>query len=276
MSAYTEFTDRLKLHFSKNPTLLVNTLSNIFSMRLVGNKTHGDLAEIAISEFINQFMYDFTSVHVGKTRYRSKSNEEDISITNEMTGEKIPVSLKAYGNGPIQLSTDKNGLLFPSLQKFGTSIEGNEIDNVWNQPEFEDFGQINILPLIYNETDHTCNIMIFDIDRAKSAVQKICYHKQGGRRKYPIYRMYDSNNGYICEVRYGGVDANALQRGLWTHTSNALEYFDSITNGWISYSHSETLVALFSRALVASGFGHKDALNSVNKDIERLKTRRSD
>ena len=48
MSAYTEFTARLKLHFSKNPTLLVNTLSNIFSMRLFGNKTHSDLAELLI------------------------------------------------------------------------------------------------------------------------------------------------------------------------------------------------------------------------------------
>jgi hypothetical protein len=35
-------------------------------MRLVGNKTHGDLAEIAIAEFINQYMYDFRSIHVGK------------------------------------------------------------------------------------------------------------------------------------------------------------------------------------------------------------------
>lgn len=72
------------------------------------------------------------------------------------------------------------------------------------------------------------------------------------------------------------VDANALQRGLLTHTSNALENLDTITNGWISYSHNETLVALFSHALVASGCGHEDALNSVKKDIERLKTGRRD
>jgi hypothetical protein len=35
-------------------------------MRLIRNKTHGDLAEIAIAEFINQFMYDFKSIHTGK------------------------------------------------------------------------------------------------------------------------------------------------------------------------------------------------------------------
>ena len=27
---------------------------------------------------------------------------------------------------------------------------------------------------------------------------------------------------YICEVRYGGASANALQRGLWTNTKNGL------------------------------------------------------
>jgi hypothetical protein len=50
---YKDFTARLKLLFSKHPDLITVTLSNIFTMRLIGNKTHGDLAEIVISEFIN-------------------------------------------------------------------------------------------------------------------------------------------------------------------------------------------------------------------------------
>ena len=77
---YKEFTKRLKLLVSKHPDLITTTLSNIFTMRLIGNKTHGDLAEIAIAEFINQYMYDFRSVHVGKDMYRAKSHEEDIKI----------------------------------------------------------------------------------------------------------------------------------------------------------------------------------------------------
>ena len=52
MEPYDEFTLRFKLLVSKNPTLVIKVLSNIFTMRLIGNKTHGDLAEIAISEFI--------------------------------------------------------------------------------------------------------------------------------------------------------------------------------------------------------------------------------
>jgi len=66
---YKDFTSRLKLMASKFPDLITTTLSNIFTMRLIGNKTHGDLAEIAIAEFINQYMYDFRSIHVGKDLY---------------------------------------------------------------------------------------------------------------------------------------------------------------------------------------------------------------
>ena len=97
---YKDFTTRLKLLISKHPHLIITTLSNIFTMRLIGNKTHGDLAEIAVSEFINQYMYDFRSIHVGKDLYRAKSQEEDIKIINEITKAEFPVSLKAYGHGP--------------------------------------------------------------------------------------------------------------------------------------------------------------------------------
>ena len=101
-TAYKDFTARLKLLISKNPHLVTTTLSNIFTMRLIGNKTHGDLAEIAIAEFINQFMCDFKSVHVGKDLYRAKQHEEDIKIINEITKDEFPVSLKAYGDGQVQ------------------------------------------------------------------------------------------------------------------------------------------------------------------------------
>jgi len=67
---YKDFTTRFKLLISKHLDLITLTLSNIFTMRLIGNKTHGDLAEIAIAEFVNQYMYDFRSVHVGEDLYR--------------------------------------------------------------------------------------------------------------------------------------------------------------------------------------------------------------
>jgi len=45
---YKDFTKRLNLFIVRNPELIAMTLGNIFTMRLIGNKTHGDLAEIAL------------------------------------------------------------------------------------------------------------------------------------------------------------------------------------------------------------------------------------
>ena len=101
---YKDFTARLKLLIGKRPDLTTTTLSNIFTMRLIGNKTHGDLAEIAIAEFINQYMYDSRSVHVGKDLYRAKSREEDITIINEIDETEFPVRLKAYPQSTEEMS----------------------------------------------------------------------------------------------------------------------------------------------------------------------------
>ncbi|MFN3427833.1 MAG: hypothetical protein ACK41G_09700 [Candidatus Thermochlorobacter sp.] len=95
--------------------------------------------------------------------------------------------------------------------------------------------------------------------------------EKGRGRKHPVYVFLDENDGYICEVRYGGKTANALQRGLWTHTKKAANYFESLTNGWIDYSENRTLVRLFELALNASEQGHRDAVNVLQEDIERLK-----
>jgi len=271
-ATYRNFTKRLKLLISKNPRLIKTTLSNIFSARIIGNKTHGDLAEIAVSEFINQYMYDFHSVHVGKDLYRAKQHEEDIRITDEIHNIDFPVSLKAYGIGPLQLSTDKNFLMFPFLQDHRETIpEKDAITAVLNDPVFEGFININVLPLIYDERNKRCNILVFDSERAKESVREIRYETQGRGRKHPVYRFYDSAGDYVCEVRYGGAAANALQRGLWTHTKRALKYFESLTNGWVDYSDNRVLIQLFSHALVATAKGHKSALQEIKKDIEEQK-----
>lgn len=280
MTPYKEFTSRFKLLISKNPQLITTTLSNIFTMRLVGNKTHGDLAEIAIAEFINQYMYDFKSIHVGKDLYRAKEHEEDIKIINEITKVEFPVSLKAYGDGPLQLSTDKNFVLFPKLELLGEKIEGNDALNaLWSDPVFANFTSSNVLPLIYDEKKQRCNILVFDYEKAKKNTAKIVYEAasaedipvRGRGRKHPVYRFYDANDQYICEVRYGSGTANALQRGLWTHTKNGLNYFDSLTNGWIDYAHNKTLVHLLSHALISTEAGHTSALELLKKDIEAQK-----
>jgi hypothetical protein len=255
-------------------------------MRLIGNKTHGDLAEIGMAEFINQFMYDYKSIHVGKDLFRAKEHEEDIVIINEITKAEFPLSLKAYGDGPLQLSTDSNQKMFPFLEKQGKDIRGKkQIEAVFKSKEFADFNAINVMPLIYDEKIQRCNVMIFDHKKAIDETDRIVYIGKnqkfdtgskavipGKGRTRPIYMFVDSNGKYICEVRYGGADANALQRGLWTHTKNALPYFDSLTNGWIDYSHNHALVKLFSLALNSSEQGHAKANEILQKDIDRLKT----
>jgi len=283
MNAYKDFQNRFKVLASKHRNLVVNTLSNIFTMRLIGNKTHGDLAEIGIAEFINQFMYDFKSIHVGKDLFRAKEHEEDILIINEITKSKFPVSLKAYGDGPLQLSTDSDQKMFPYLEKQGKDItDRKKIAEILSSPAFSEFNNINIMPLIYNEKKKQCNIMIFDHEKAIKQTTRILYIDKGeslignvkgkGKgRKHPIFMFLDKGNNYICEVRYGGASANALQRGLWTQTKKAIDYFDSLTNGWIDYSHNHTLVKLFSLALNSTEAGHKEANKILQEDIDKLK-----
>ena len=270
--AYKDFTKRFGLLIKKHPTLITMTLSNIFTMRLIGNKTHGDLAEIAISEFINQYMYDFKSIHVGKDLYRAKSKEEDITVENEITNEKFPISLKAYGDGPLQLSTDKNFQMYPLLEGVGGLITDKEqIAKIFENEAFSCFSEINVLPLIYDEKKQRCNILVFDAERARNETAYIRKETEGAGRKHPAYRFFDKNDCYICEVRYGNARANALQRGLWTNTKNATPFFDSVTNGWVDYSHNLVLVKLFSHALVSSAKGHETALEEIKSDIARLK-----
>lgn len=276
MTPYKEFALRFKLLISKNPHLITTTLSNIFTMRLVGNKTHGDMAEIAIAEFINQYMYDFKSIHVGKDLFRAKEHEEDITIESEITKAKFPLSLKAYGDGPLQLSTDKNFKMFPKLEALGKIIEGSEaLATLWADPVFATFGKLNILPLIYDEKKQRCNVLVFDHEKAMQAVRKVVYESEseGRGRKHPVYRFYDGGGDYVCEVRYGGATANALQRGLWTHTKNGLKYFESVTDGWVTYTQNPILVKLFSHALLSTSVGQELALESLKADIETQKTK---
>jgi len=163
-------------------------------------------------------------------------------------------------------------LMFARLKQEGDEIANTgKVKKILDEPVFKNFTGINVLPLIYDETEMKCNIFVFDYERACESTVRISYEGPGGRRKHPVYRFYDSDNSYVCEVRYGVATANALQRGLWTHTKKGIKYFDSITNGWIDYSHNLILVKLFSHALVSSSDGHSSALEKIKEDIARLK-----
>lgn len=285
---YKDFQDRFQILARKRPDLIINTLSNIFTMRLIGNKTHGDMAEIGIAEFIHQFMYDYDSKHVGKDLYRAKEHEEDIVVFDEMTKTEIPISLKAYGDGPLQLSTDKEAKMFPELSNRGKDItDPDEIAEILSCDAFSGLSQVNVMPLIYREAEKQCNIMVFDFEAMVQNTKRILYVPKDKKydsktqqlidskgRTHPIFMFIDAKGEYICEVRYGNAAANALQRGFWTHTVHALPYFKSLTNGWISYTHNHTLVQLFKLALNASVNGHEKANSILQEDINKLFTNR--
>ena len=70
--------------------------------------------------------------------------------------------------------------------------------------------------------------MLFDFVKAKANTKSIFLEvaaEKGGATKgrgriHPVIKFRDAEGNYICEVRYGDAKANALQRGLWTHTKN--------------------------------------------------------
>ena len=164
--------------------------------------------------------------------------------------------------------------MFPKLQAIGTLIENKEdIARIWADPAFSEFSTMNVLPLIYDEKKQRCNILVFNAETAKASVARVAYEETGRGRKHPVFRFYDAEGAYICEVRYGSGTANALQRGLWTNTKNGLKYFDSVTAGWIDYSHKRVLVQLFSHALVSTAKGHEAALLNLKEDIDEQKGR---
>ncbi len=112
-----------------------------------------------------------------------------------------------------------------------------------------------------------CCILAFDAEKAKRETTSIVYRDKGAGRKHPIFLFQNKAKEYICEVRYGDAEANALQRGLWTHTKNAKSYMNFITD-WIDYRHNKVLVKLFALALNATQSAHEQATVIMQNDIE--------
>lgn len=273
--SFSQFCRDLKTFSQDHPAIISNTLSNIFTMRLIGNKTHGDLAEVGIAELVSTFMPGYTAKHVGKDLFRAKKSEEDIVITRELDGSTIPVSLKAYGEGPLQLSTDKEGVLFPLLEMVAggsTKLENpNELEKILGNPAFELLASLNVLPLIYREKDRQCSIMLFDNRAISERTSRIVKQEPGSRgRTHPVWKFEDEDGNYICEVRYGGKSANALQRGLWTHTQHALPFFESLTGGWVNYSHNLVLTQVIAKLLNSTPENHNQVLELIESDLATI------
>lgn len=265
MTTFAKFLDRFEKSFKIKDPAIYDMLANVFSMRVIGNKTHGDLAEIALTEYINQHIDGYSAQHTGKEKFRAKEFEEDIRVKDAVSGTELPISIKTYGSGPLQLSTNKDSSMFTYLQKSVGNAEvdtADEIKKILSQPCFTDFTGVNVLPLIYNERHMQFKIVVFDLLRAYNSVRHIKFispHKLGIKKTFPVYKFYDEKNEYIFEVRYGDVKANALQRGMWTHTEKAKPYFRLLLNG--SYKINHSLINLISKILVSPKEKHEEILS---------------
>ena len=266
---FDQFLTKFQESFKGKKPIVCAVLANVFSMRIVGNKTHGDLAEIALTEYINEFVEGYSAEHTGKKAFRAKSQEEDITVTNTKTNEKIKISIKTYGAGPLQLSTNKENTMFPFLKANigeGEVTDPKKIMKILQDKCFSAFSDINILPLIYDEKDMVFKIIIFNSEKAYQTVRKVKYippRKLGPKQTFPIYKFYGTDDQYIFEVRYGGASANALQRGMWTHTENASDYFNEILKG--SYEINEPLIALLSKIFILRREKHEEILSFLKR-----------
>lgn len=269
ISEYTKFLNDFEAFAIEKQALIEQSMSNVFSMRLIGNKTHGDLAEVALAQLIEDHMDGYAAKHVGKDLFRAKSSEEDIEVETP-SGAILPISLKAYGVGPLQLSTNKECNMFPLLTaKFeelevqgGILRDEERVKEILVHDVFADFHNINVFPLIYDEKKMLYNIMIFDAKKAFEEASAIEYVAPEGQRKHPIFKFIGKLDRYIFEVRYGDQAANALQRGLWTHTKRADEYFRSLT-GWKSYEMNTDLVKLVGKLLIQESGCHRGILEDL-------------
>ena len=275
---FNQLLDRLQEVRNENEERFDAPFINALSMREFGNKTHGDMLEIAFVELLNSPLFpDIGARHVGKERYRADGAEEDVLVWFLETPENtLDISLKAYGSGPLQLSTNSTGSMRELLgNQVGTNDNVSiteDIDVITEILESEPFNRFrtetNTIAAIYTEREFGINtlremaefdtdrmnkrtlqarlaeegidpfnrsfqIMSFNTDDAFSSVVRIAYELPviGGQRvARPRWRFYDDDDVRIMEVRYGGADANALQRGLWTHTVNAIQYMTCITS----------------------------------------------
>src|SRR3989304_10143193 len=105
ITPFEKFLGKFEESFKGKTSIIYSVLANVFSMRIIGNKTHGDLAEIALTEYINQFVEGFSARHTGKEKFRAKKFEEDIRVKDLRSGIEFPISVKTYGSGALHLST---------------------------------------------------------------------------------------------------------------------------------------------------------------------------
>ena len=123
MSSFDKFLEQFVESFSGKDPMIFSVLGNVFSMRIIGNKTHGDLAEIALTEYINQFVDGFTAKHTGKEKFRAKEFEEDIRVAETATQKKFKLVSRLTDLVRFNFPQTKTGQCFLSCKKKSANEE---------------------------------------------------------------------------------------------------------------------------------------------------------
>ncbi|MFW6047576.1 MAG: hypothetical protein ACOCP4_07330 [Candidatus Woesearchaeota archaeon] len=219
-----------------NKIWLDKIISRVMDFRKTGVATAGYLMEPAIANFISEIT-GYQCRQIGKEWYRNSSeNEDDIVVfavgtadsqINEIIENRdftkmIGLSLKTYGEGDLQVSTNKSNSLRLDCEKFGErKLDKKEISTLKNKKSFNNFKALNTIQILYQEpngrkiVDYSYRVTAFNTFKACEDIEHIEFIM---RKKYGIYRFFNSNKDFMFDIRYGGKSANALQRGVWTQT----------------------------------------------------------
>ena len=188
------------------------------------------MTEILLDHYINKYLTDFSSKHIGKEKFRAKQSEEDLEAQNKKTKQTFFLSLKNYGdNGPLQIRTDKSNQLFKALSAVKNNNTSKRKQSIVLL--LEQLLDINVLCFLYNEKEKHFRVCVIDTDAMVRKFNAIQFIDKGDGRKHPIYQFLDSDDNYMFEVRYGGATANALQRGIWTNTKKSTQCIQVLFEG---------------------------------------------
>jgi len=237
-----------------------NLVPNAEDAHKIGN-IHGYLLEPGMARYIND-EFKIPARAVGKSWYRdSVLHENDIIIADtdkdldeyELTHSPprgaSGFSLKFYGYGHVQLSTDKESLMRTECEKYGEQDirDKSLIDRILSSEPFVNFRTLHTLIVCVNRKDKTYGLLKFDDAKAFSEVDNIKYTRAV---KYSTYDFCKGDR-LIFWVRYGGKGSNALQRGPWSDTKKAEEYFAKLID-WRRYYDNGTFVDFLTNALLQS------------------------
>jgi hypothetical protein len=118
------------------------------------------------------------------------------------------------------------------------------IQAILSSSAFVAFTTLHTIIVCLDRVRRRYSLLTFNHRKAYAEVNNVKF------RKARIHTTYDfcKDDQVIFWIRYGGRRANALQRGPWSDTRKAVEYFTKLID-WRSYRDDGTFVEYLTRSL---------------------------